>query len=368
MPLTPKQQIGWWGAGLLVFMAFLYVLGGALAPYLVGMGMAYCLDPVADRLEKWGLSRLVATLTIMVVALVVFLIGVLLVLPFVLEQVQRLIEAAPVWFAALQAFVNERFPTLMSEGSALRQGLANAQGRLQEWGLSITQAVLNSSLAIIDVLLLVVIAPVVAAYLLYDWDRMVAKIDSWLPLDHRETIRGLARQVDATLASFLRGQLTVMLFLGSFYAIGLTLIGLDFSVAVGAFAGLISFIPFVGTILGGGIALGIALFQFWGEWHWIGAVLAVFVAGQFIEGNFLTPNLVGSSVGLHPVVLMFALSAFGTLFGFAGLLVAVPVAASLGVLARFGLGQYLQSRLYQGVTGQGVTGRRTQIDEADFTE
>ena len=351
MALTARQQVGWWSGGLALFLVFLYFLGGALVPYLVGMGMAYFLDPVADRLEKSGMSRMAATLAIMLVALVVFLIGVLLVLPFVVAQVAAAVQAAPGLFETVRDLIVARFPDIMSEDSALRQSLSAAQGRLQEWALGLTKALVSSSLAIIDIVLLVVIAPVVAAYLLYDWDNMVAKLDSWLPLDHRETIRGLARQVDATLASFLRGQMTVMIFLGTFYSVGLMVVGLNFAVAIGLFAGLISFIPFVGTFLGGGIALSLAVFQFWGEWYWIGAVLAVFVAGQFIEGNFLTPNLVGSSVGLHPVVLMFALSAFGSLFGFVGLLVAVPVAASLGVLARFGVGQYLHSRLYQGYAG-----------------
>ena len=352
MALTAREQVAWWGGGLAVFLTLVYVLGAALTPYLVGMGMAYCLDPVADRLERLGLSRMMATFLIMIGAFVAFLIAVLLILPTLVEQAQRLAVAAPDLPATLRALVEKYFPSLMTEGSLLAKALSSMQGNLQQAGLKIANTLLTGSLALIDVLLLVVIAPVVAAYLLYDWDRMVATIDSWLPLDHRETIRDLARQIDGTLASFMRGQLTVMVFLGCFYSIGLMFIGLNFGAFVGIFAGLISFIPFVGTILGGGVALGIAVFQFWGDWGLIAAVLAVFVAGQFIEGNFLTPNLVGSSVGLHPVLLMFSLSAFGALFGFVGLLVAVPVAASLGVLARFGVGQYLQSRLYNGIAGK----------------
>lgn len=363
MALTPREQVAWWGGGLAVFLLGMYVLGGALTPYLVGMGMAYCLDPIADRLERMGLTRIKATLIIMFVALLAFLVAVLLVLPIVVEQAQRLAIAAPDLPDTLRQIVEKYFPALMTEDSVLRKALANMQGSFQEAGLKVANTLLSGSLAIIDVLLLVVIAPIVAAYLLYDWDRMVAKIDGWLPLDHRGTIRELARQIDATLASFMRGQLTVMLFLGSFYALGLMLIGVNFGAFVGIFAGLISFIPFVGTILGGGVALSIAVFQFWGEWGWIAAVLAVFVCGQFIEGNFLTPNLVGSSVGLHPVLLMFSLSAFGALFGFVGLLVAVPVAACLGVFARFGVGQYLQSRLYRGVAGRSDEGP----NDTDFT-
>ncbi|HMB14031.1 MAG TPA: AI-2E family transporter, partial [Roseovarius sp.] len=170
---------------------------------------------------------------------------------------------------------------------------------------------------------------------------------------HAPVIRRLAGQIDATLASFIRGMGTVCLILGTYYAVTLMLVGLQFGLVVGALAGLVTFIPYVGAILGGALALGLALFQFWGDWVSIGLVAAIFVSGQVIEGNFLTPKLVGSSVGLHPVWLIFALSAFGTLFGFVGMLVAVPVAAALGVITRFVLDQYKTSRLYRGLDNQG---------------
>jgi predicted PurR-regulated permease PerM len=201
----------------------------------------------------------------------------------------------------------------------------------------------------VNILILLVIVPVVAVYLLYDWDHMVAEIDNLLPRDHAPVIRSLAGQIDNTLASFIRGMGTVCLILGSYYAVALMLVGLQFGLVVGAIAGLITFIPYVGSIVGGVLAVGLALFQFWGDWLSVGLVAAVFVSGQVIEGNFLTPKLVGSSVGLHPVWLIFALSAFGALFGFVGMLVAVPVAASLGVIARFALEQYRESRLYRGL-------------------
>jgi predicted PurR-regulated permease PerM len=201
----------------------------------------------------------------------------------------------------------------------------------------------------VNILILLVIVPVVAVYLLYDWDNMIAEIDHLLPRDHAPVIRSLAGQIDNTLASFIRGMGTVCLILGTYYAVALMLVGLQFGLVVGAIAGLITFIPYVGSIVGGVLAVGLALFQFWGDWVSVGLVAAVFVSGQVIEGNFLTPKLVGSSVGLHPVWLIFALSAFGALFGFVGMLVAVPVAASLGVIARFALEQYRDSRLYRGL-------------------
>jgi predicted PurR-regulated permease PerM len=188
--------------------------------------------------------------------------------------------------------------------------------------------------------------------MLNDWDRMVAKVDSWLPRHHVETIRDLARQMNEAMAGFIRGQGTVCLVLGLFYAVGLSLAGLNFGLLIGLGAGLLSFIPFVGTIVGGVTAVGMALIQFWPDWVSIAIVLAIFVAGQFVEGNFLSPKLVGDRVGLHPVWLMFALFAFGYLFGFVGLLLAVPLAASAGVLIRFALRQYLKSPLYLGAPKQ----------------
>ena len=189
----------------------------------------------------------------------------------------------------------------------------------------------------------------VAVYLLLDWDRMVARVDELLPRDHAPTIRKIAGDIDSVLASFIRGQGTVCVIMGIYYAVGLMIVGLNFGLVVGFVAGLITFIPYVGALVGGVLALGLALFQFWGEWWLIAAVAAIFFSGQFFEGNILTPNLVGSSVGLHPVWLLFALSAFGLLFGFVGMLVAVPVAAAIGVLARFLVSEYRKSLLYRGL-------------------
>ncbi|MCB1356567.1 MAG: AI-2E family transporter, partial [Maritimibacter sp.] len=191
----------------------------------------------------------------------------------------------------------------------------------------------------------------VTFYLLHDWDRMVAAIDTLLPRDHDPRIRMIARDIDRTLASFVRGQGTVCLILGAFYAIALMIIGLQFGMVIGVTAGLLTFIPYVGALVGGALSIGLALFQFWGEWWMIGAVAIVFFFGQFIEGNVLSPNLVGQSVGLHPVWLIFALSAFGSMFGFVGMLVGVPVAAVIGVVVRFFLDRYREGLLYRGLTG-----------------
>jgi len=189
---------------------------------------------------------------------------------------------------------------------------------------------------------------VVTFYLLLDWDKMVQEINQILPRQHAPTIRRLAREIDVALAGFVRGQLSVCVALGVFYAVALMAVGLQFGFLVGLVAGLISFVPYVGSVVGLVLSVGIALFQFWGDKLWVLVTAGIFFFGQFVEGNILSPNLIGKSVGLHPVWLILALSVFGALFGFAGLLVAVPVSAAIGVLWRFLVGRYLESALYTG--------------------
>ena len=202
--------------------------------------------------------------------------------------------------------------------------------------------------ALIGLLALIVITPVVAFYILLDWDKMVVKVDSWVPLDQRETVRDLARQIDAALSGFLRGQSLVCLFLAAWYGIGLSLIGLNYGLLIGVSSGALSFIPYVGSLTCLVVSVGVALVQGWPDLTLLFFVLAVIVTGQFLEGNILTPKLVGESIGLHPVWLMLALLAFGSLFGFTGLLLAIPISAAVGVLLRFGLRNYLASPLYLG--------------------
>jgi predicted PurR-regulated permease PerM len=177
---------------------------------------------------------------------------------------------------------------------------------------------------------------------------MIRTVEGWIPLNQRDTVRGLAREVDSAIAGFVRGQSAVCLILGTFYAIALTLTGLNFGLLIGLISGLITFIPYVGSMTGLILSLGVAVAQFWPDYMWIVLILGIFLVGQFLEGNVLSPKLVGESVGLHPVWLIFALLAFGYLFGFVGLLVAVPLAATIGVLVRFALRRYLESSLYTG--------------------
>ncbi len=349
MALPIGQQAKYWGIAAAVFLLLMWLMGNVLVPFLVGGAIAYFLDPVADRLERLGFSRAAATATITLVMMLVFVLLVLAVIPTLIQQTSALVKSAPEISRNLQIFLTDRFPALTDETSIMRKTLADIAAFIESKGADLAQGVVSSALSVISAIVFIVVVPVVAFYLLLDWDRMVARVDALIPRDHVATVRRLASEIDAVLAGFVRGQLTVCLILGSYYSIALMLAGLQFGLVVGAIAGAVTFIPYVGAIIGGLLAIGLALFQFWGNWLEIGIIVAIFAFGQFIEGNVLTPKLVGKSVGLHPVWLLLALSVFGSLFGFGGMLIAVPVAATLGVLTRFSMSQYQKSLLYKGI-------------------
>lgn len=349
MGLPVREQATYWGIAAAVLFVLMWYLGNVILPFVLGGAIAYCLDPIADRLEALGLNRIMATSVITLFGALVFIVLFIAVIPTLIQQASGLIQAAPGWFSDFQAFLTQRFPSLIDENSAVRDQLGRVSEAIQSHGGELIEGLLSSFSGLLNIAVLIVIVPVVAFYLLLDWDNMTARVDDLLPRDHAPTIRKICRDIDKTLASFIRGQGTVVLILGVYYAISLMIVGLNFGLVVGSIAGLISFIPYVGALVGGALAIGIAIFQFWGDWFSLGAVVVIFAVGQFLEGNILTPKLVGNSVGLHPVWLIFALSVFGALFGFVGMLVAVPLAASLGVIARFLIAQYKTSRLYRGL-------------------
>jgi predicted PurR-regulated permease PerM len=348
MAVSARRQLQFWGIGFALFCLVFWLLGSTLLPFLLGAGMAYFLDPLADRLERLGLNRVAATSVIAVAAILALAAALVFAIPALIVQLQALVAATPDYIANLTGFLGRRYPELFGENSRLMRSLTDVETMMREGGLTVANTVLLGALGVVQVLLLLVISPVVAFYLLLDWDRMIAKVNAVLPREHALTIRGLARDVDTVLAGFVRGQLTVCLILGTFYALALMAIGLQYGFLVGMIAGMLSFIPYVGSVTGLVLSVGIAAIQFWGQPVWILVTAGIFLFGQFVEGNVLAPNLIGKSVGLHPVWLILALSVFGSLFGFAGLLVAVPVAAALGVIGRFLIDQYLASPLYTG--------------------
>jgi predicted PurR-regulated permease PerM len=346
-----ERQVWFWLAAFVVVVVALWLLSDILLPFVVGLVLAYLLTPLVDRLERLGVNRLIASLLLVIVVVLAFVWMILLIAPLLGGQLASFIENVPGYIAKLQKLASDRpwvqeifggsFGADKSMGDLVSQGIG--------WITTFLKSLWSGGRALVSLFSLLVIAPVVGFYFIYDWHKMIARVDSWVPLRQRDIVRQLAGEVDAAISGFIRGQTAVCLILGSFYAIALTLTGLNFGLLIGLVSGVITFIPYVGSTTGLVLSLGVAIAQFWPEWTSIAIVLAVFVAGQFIEGNILSPKLVGESVGLHPVWLIFALLAFGYLFGFVGLLVAVPLAATIGVLTRFALKRYRASSLYTGV-------------------
>ncbi len=313
----------------------IYSLSDILLPFVAGFAIAYLLDPVADGLEKMRVPRVAATALITAGFMMLALGCVFFGLPIIVEQILTLLEVLPKHIENLRNGLDA-----MGRNEQISQIIE----RISDDGLNtlglIGQELFLKSLSFLNALALLIVTPVVAVYILNDWDRIVAHIDGYLPPQKAGQIRIIAKQIDDVLRGFVHGQGLVCLFLGSFYATGLYFVGLEGGVLTGIIAGLISFIPYIGALFGMLMAIFLGIFQFWPEWQGFVMIAIVFGIGQFIEGNFLTPRLIGERVRLHPVWIMFALLAFGSWFGFLGLLLAVPIAATLGVLVRSGMTLY----------------------------
>ena len=347
-----QRQFKFWLVALAVVILLLWLLSAILLPFVAGLAIAYLLTPLTDRLEKLGVHRLVASLAIITLMVMAFVVLILLVAPVLGGQLSTFIDHMPGYVTKLRALLsNPSWPwvkKLVGAGFANDKTITDLVTQGAGWLTTFLKSLWSGGRALVSLFSLIVVTPVVAFYLIFDWHHMIDTVDSWVPLRQRDTVRQLAREIDTAIAGFVRGQSAVCLILGSFYAIALTLSGLNFGLLIGLISGLITFIPYVGSMTGLILSLGVAVAQFWPEYTPILIVLGIFLLGQFLEGNVLSPKLVGQSVGLHPVWLIFALLAFGYLFGFVGLLVAVPVAATIGVLSRFALNRYLQSSLFTG--------------------
>jgi len=347
-----ERQAAFWIGALVVFIALLWLLSPILLPFVLGMALAYALDPLAKHLTKRGVSRLAAALIILGGFVVAFVALVLLVAPVLAHQVSSLKDNAPAYVEKLQSLLTSlNVPWLQHMfGDAAASGDSTSQlvSSITDYFSKFLVSIWTTGRALISIFSLLIITPVVAFYLICDWDGMISGLDRLIPLSQRDTVRGLCREIDATLSSYVRGQSAVCLILGSYYAVALTLTGLNFGLLIGIVSGLITFIPYVGSLTALVLSLVMAMVQFFPDWSHIVIVAGVVLFGQFVEGNVLAPYLVGHSVGLHPVWLMFALFAFGYLFGFVGLLLAVPLAAAAGVLIRFAVRRYRESPIYTG--------------------
>lgn len=386
--MTVQRQAMFWALAAIALIAFIFIFRSILLPFVAGMAIAYLLDPVADWFERRGFSRLMATLSIAILAVLVIVLGLLLIVPLLIEQLFGLVEALrpyiPETLRTLFGLAEDDFQAISALLTPSSEADIVTRSALlpTEWSFDAIIAwlgtinidavrafveanagtmatllgrVFDQGAAVFGVLSTLVITPIVAMYMLYDWDRLVARGDALLPREHADTIRDLLKRIDEVLSGFIRGQFVLAMILGAFYAIALTAVGLNFGLLIGLGAGLLSFIPYIGSVTGFGVSVGVALVQFWSTPWWIVVVAGIFVFGQFAEGNFLQPKIVGDATGLHPVALFFALLAFGSLFGFVGLLIAVPLAASIGVLMRFGIERYRQSGVFSGKTTPSIS-------------
>ncbi len=360
--LSLERQLVLWGLAVLALGVVLYFLSPVLAPFVAGTALGYLLDPVADRLQAAGLSRLGAALLLLVLFILVVGAAFVIIAPILTRQFAAFITSLPGYLTTLQGLMSEWSEKFTGHYNALLLqyglgGSAPAALDLQKYATDLMgegtallgdflKSVLSRGVALINLVSLIVVTPVVAFYMLLDWDEMLAILYDLVPPRHRADVRMLASDIDRALAGFVRGQSAVCLFLGAWYALGLTLIGLNFGFLIGVSAGVLSFIPYVGSITAFVLSIIVALVQAWPHWQLPVEAIAVVSVGLFLDGNILSPRLVGASVGLHPVWLMFALFAFGSLFGFSGMIVAVPVAAALGVVLRFLARRYRASAIY----------------------
>lgn len=340
-----------WVTILAAFGVVIYALSGVLLPFVVAAAIAYLIDPLVDRIVRVGIPRVGAAAIVTISFFVIATTIVVLLAPVLQHQLvglgDRLAVVSRQLFDLVRPYLDDLFAHVGAVDVQQLSGAGDAVRTALGWVARALGGVLSGGLAIVNMFALIFITPVVVFYLVRDWTLVQSKIDSWLPRRHADTIRGLLSEIDARLAGFLRGQALVCLFLSAFYASGLTLAELNYGLLVGILTGVLSFIPYVGVFVGMATGMSIAIFQF-ASWIDVGLVLAVFLLGQFIEGNFVTPKLVGDRVGLHPVWMMLSIFAGGALFGFVGVLIAIPVAAALGVLLRFAMKRYMESSLYLG--------------------
>lgn len=347
-----RQALFWLLVGVVVFF-LIGQLEEILLPFVVGLGFAYGLNPAADWLERMGLPRIVAALLLVGLLVLFFVLLIVFLAPVAIAQAQQLVNVLPGELDRLKGILQgwardnlaETFPGAEAQISQGFNWLSLDSGAVASW---VAQSLWTQGRAVFAIGSLLLVAPLVAFYLLADWKRMLAELDNALPREHAPDLRRMGHDINAAVGAFVRGQGTVCLILGLFYAVGLSLIGLDYGVLIGLATGILAFVPFLGWIVGTITATILAVLQFWPQSLPVFMVLGVFLAGQALDAGFLSPKIVGPRIGLHPVWLIFALFAFSYLFGLVGTLVAVPMAAAVGVIVRYGLRAYRQSAVYTG--------------------
>jgi predicted PurR-regulated permease PerM len=334
----------------------IYLLAPVITPFAISAVLAYLGDPLIDRLEKasiwrWKVGRTVAVTIVFVLMLSFLTIVLLIIIPLLVEQIRLLIHRLPEW---IEWFSGTALPWLAAKAgfeltdfdpSQFSQMLKDYWKEISTAAFKVMDIISRGGIAVVALITNLVLIPVVTFYLMRDWDLLIRGVHDLLPRNIEGEVSRMAADVDKVLGAFFRGQLMVMIALGLIYTIGLSVVGIEFAVLIGMGAGLLSIVPYLGSVVGLLVAAGAAIFQFQDAFHLI-MVLLVFGVGQTAEGMYLTPKLVGDQIGLHPVAVIFAVLAGGQLFGFLGILLALPVAAALNVLVTHMRLKYRQSELY----------------------
>jgi len=348
--VSATRQGLFWLLALALFFLLLHLLSGMLLPFVAGFGIAYLLAPLVAWLTRWKLPRSLASLAVLLIFILLLVTVIVLIVPLLELQVAQLVRAAP----ALAGFVRDEAQLLLdlAQKELPPDQIQKAQdligswtGAALGWIAGFLEGLLTRGLAIANILALLLITPLVAFFMLRDWPIIVAKCDELLPRAYAPTIREQLRLVDATLSGYIHGQALVSLIIGIYYAVALSIVGLNFAFILAIIIGVLSFIPYVGEVIGVVLALSLAAMQ-WGTWGKVIVIAVIFLIGHLAAADFLQPKLIGSRVHLHQVWVIFALLAFGELFGFLGVLLALPAAAVTGVLVRFALTRYRHSSLY----------------------
>lgn len=350
-----KDRQTWLWIGLVVaFGASLYFLQGILMPFLTGLLVAYAMNPAVRNFEKWGVSRGIGSGFMIISFFLVIALLLFIAVPFIQTELLRLASRVPQYgeriVTALEPLLEDLSHYIKPPDMERLRVLASSYlGDVVTWGIKLLARILTNSLALANLLSLIVITPFVAFYCLRDWNLIVSTVDRWLPRPYEPTLRRIFTDINTTIGGFAKGQALVCLVVGTYYSIALTLADLDFSIVVGMVIGVIAFIPYIGALVGFMLSIGIALAQFT-DWASVGVVAGIFVVGQSLEAYFLIPYFVGNRVGLHPVWVLFALLAGGALYGFIGILFALPIGAALGVLVRYLREAYFKSPYYLGAS------------------
>ena len=363
--INVTRPIAFWIATFAAFIAVIVLLHEMLLPFVAGMALAYLLDPMASRIERLGMNRLIATLTIVILFIVGVIAPIILAGPVIIRELAHFIDDLPLYVRQLRELATDEnrpwLSTIVGDGLGQAERsfgeLTKSRDRLDRRFFTVGMV---GGRGLISVLSLLIVTPIVACYLIYDWNNMTAVVARWIPPARRDTVMTLAREVDDTIRRFILGQGALCIVLGLFYMVALSLIGLKHGLLIGLVVGLISFVPYLGSLTGLVVSTCVAIAQFWPNWLHILVVPAIFFVGQSLSDYVLSPYFVGRRVNLNPVWVLFALFAFGHLFGFVGLVIAVPVAAAIGVLMRFAFKQYYASPLYSAPTA-------SMIDAGSFT-